>query len=145
MVVIRAVLLDIHLKYKALTPIKTVISQMAKLDIHLKYKALTPGVIIMLIHMTLDIHLKYKVLTPYKLEQNESQLFITKISEFFECLNIKSAYAIPIFIFKPQTKAFQHAQPKMGNEIHIYFISKNLFSHYKYSLFFLFINKISAK
>ena len=89
--------------------------------------------------------LKITASTPYKLEFNESQLFITKkLSEFFECLNIESAYATSIFIFKPQTKAFQHAQPKMGNEIHIYFISKNIFRHYKDSLFFLFINKLCA-
>ena len=51
-----------------------------------------------------------------------------KLSKFFECLNIMRASAIKIFISKPQTKALQHAQPKMGDEIHIYFISKNLYS-----------------
>ena len=89
------------------------------LDIHLKIKASTPGIQRHYMQLQLDIHLKSNVLTPYKLELNESQLFITKkLSEFFECLNIESAYATPIFIFKPQTKAFQYAQPKMGNEIH---------------------------
>ena len=76
---------------------------------------------------------------------NPNHLSQKKLSEFFECLNIGSASTFPIFVFKPQTKAFQHAQPQMGNEIHIYFISKNLYSHHKVSLFFLFINKLCAK
>lgn len=59
-----------------------------------------------------------------------------KLSEFFECLNIGRASTFPIFVFKPQTKAFQHAQPQMGNEIHIYFISKNLYSYHKDNHFF---------
>ena len=51
---------------------------MCLLDIHLRFKALTPATDIANLDSKLDIHLKFKALTPYKLEYNESQLFITK-------------------------------------------------------------------
>ena len=49
-----------------------------KLNIHLKTKALTPSEAVEIDTLLLDIHLKVKASTPYKLEYNESQLFITK-------------------------------------------------------------------
>ena len=76
-------MLDIHLKLKALTPVCVFLHARRLLDIHLKLKALTPLLNLSNLLVTLDIHLKLKALTPYKLEQNESQLFITKIKRIF--------------------------------------------------------------
>ena len=49
-----------------------------------------------------------------------------KSSEFFECLEIESAYTPTIFESKPQTKAFQHARPRRDLKSIISIISKIL-------------------
>lgn len=67
-----------------------------------------------------------------------------KSSEFFECLTIENASAVPIFNFKPQTKAFQHAHPHKGsNEIHIYLYQRTILGSTKI-IYFLFLSTTSV-
>ena len=74
---------------------------------------------------TLDIHLKINAVTPCMSEYDESQRYITKISEFFECLNINTNSIVLIFYIQTSNQGAPTHPSHKGILKVISIISKN--------------------